>query len=365
MPSVLASKLGGSPMGSPSNVLSSRWRAALLAASGVVGACGDPPAAKAPSLGTAPESGSTNWVCRGIVGHFLGLPSSTGDPGELAPAAGCWWVRGCELGLTRSVAGAQELEAQLEGPGWYWIDFEEGDFQLHQQVPFELAANIAGSVRFAYSGGVASFWFEPTREPHVVVEASKELELHGSTLWGSVLRRIPLVPIRRMTADRLSDSAAAAFAAQIQRGVTVTYDVTQGQADMALGALRLGETPRRVFEDGTAWIENTRLLLPAGATHVFGPLEPLPIDVDVVIERGPGIAYQALCTRDMASCFDDVAAGQPERIPRDLIVDSGTLTGLGAHVTRLHVGACPHYLVVASAREETTLVALRLRSGVQ
>lgn len=75
-----------------------------------------------------------------------------------------------------------------------------------------------------------------------------------------------------------------------------------------------------MFEDGTAWIENTRLLLPAGATHVFGPLEPLPIDVDVVVERGPGIAYQALCTRDMASCFDDVAAGQPERIPRDLIV---------------------------------------------
>lgn len=195
-------------------------------------------------------------------------------------------------------------------------------------MPFQLAADIAGSVRFAYSGDVASFWFEPTREPHVVVEASRELALHGSTLWGSVLRRIPLVPIRRMTAERLSDSAAAAFAVQIQRGVTVAYDVGQGQADMALGALRLGETPRRVFEDGTAWIENTRLLLPAGATHVFGPLEP-----------------------------------SPQRIPPDLIVDSGTLTGLGADGTRLHIGACQHYLVVASARAETTLVALRLKGG--
>jgi hypothetical protein len=352
------------PRGSPSNRLTSRWRAAFLAMSGVLSACADPSPAKAPSLGTVPESTSTNWVCRGIVGHFLGLPSSASDRDEPAPATGCWWVRGCELGLTRSVGGTQELEVQLDGPGWYWIDFDQGDFQLHQQVPFELAAHLAGSVRFAYSGGVASFWFEPTREPRVVVEASKELELHGSTLWGSVLRRIPLVPIRRMTAERLSDSAAAAFAAQIQRGVTVTYDVSQGQADMALGALRLGETPRRVFEDGTAWIENTRLLLPARAAHVFGPLEPLPIDVDVVVERGPGIAYQALCTRDMASCFDGVAAGEPQRIPQKLIVDSGTLTGLGPHITRLHVGACQHYLVVTSAREETTLAALRLRGGV-
>jgi hypothetical protein len=278
--------------------------------------------------------------------------------------AGTWWVRGCELGLSRDAAGKQELAVHLDGPGWYWIDFAEGDFQLHQQVPFELGADTVGSVRFSYSGGVASFWFEPTREPHVVVEASNELELHGATLWGSVLRRIPLVPIRRMTAERLSDSAAAAFASQIQHGVTVTYDVAKGQADMALGALRLGETPRRVFEDGTAWIENTRLLLPAGATHVFGPLEPLPIDVDVVVERGPGIAYQALCTRDMASCFDDVADGEPERIPRGLIVDSGTLTGPGTHLTRLHIGACQHYLVVESAGDESTLVALRLRAGV-
>jgi hypothetical protein len=262
------------------------------------------------------------------------------------------------------VSGTQELEVRLEGPGWYWVDFEEGNFQLHQQVPFELGADLVGSVRFAYSGGVASFWFEPTRDAQVSVEASKDLELHGSTLWGSVLRRIPLVPIRRMAAERLSASAAAAFAAQIQRGVTVTYDVTEGQADMALGALRLGQTPRRVFEDGTAWIENTRLLLPAGATHVFGPLEPLPIDVDVVVERGPGIVYQALCTRNMASCFDDIAAGEAQRIPRDLIVESGTLTGPGAHVRRLHIEACPHYLVVASAREETTAVALRLRAGV-
>jgi hypothetical protein len=340
-------------------------RAALLAVASALAACTEPPPPKAP----APEvqdGAHPNWVCRGLIGHFLGLPSSAeSGAGELAPVAGCWWVRGCELGLTRSHAGQQELEVHLEGPGWYWIDFDEGSFQLHQQVPFELGADVAGSVRFAYSGGVASFWFEPTREVHVGVEASTELELHGSTLWGSVLRRIPLVPIRRMTAERLSDSAAAAFATQIQRGVTVTYDVMRGQADMALGALRLGETPRRVFEDGTAWIENTRLLLPPGATHVFGPLEPLPIDVDVDIERGPGIAYQAMCTRDMAPCFDDIAAGEPQRIPQDSIVDSGTLTGRGAHVTRLHIGACPHYLVVASARNETTLAAVRLRAGVQ
>jgi hypothetical protein len=347
-----------------SNALSSPWRAALIAAIELLGACAEPRAPKTPSPAPASEAGNTNWVCRGLSDHFLGLPSTTNEPEAGPPAVvGCWWVRGCKLGLTRGTAGTRELEVHLDGPGWYWIDFEEGDFQLHQQVPFELGADIVGGVRFLYSGNVASFWFEPTRPPDVVVEASQELELHGLTLWGSLLRRIPLVPIRRMTAERLSDSAAAAFAAQIQRGVTVTYDVARGQADMALGALGPGETPRRLFEDGTAWIENARLLLPVGATHVFGPLEPMPIVVDVVVEQGPGIAYRALCARDMESYIEPVAAGQVDRIPDDQIVDHGTLMGAGAHSASLRIGACPHYLIISSAREETTLVALRLSAA--
>lgn len=272
-------------------------------------------------------------------------------------------MRGCELDLTKDAIGKKELKIHLEGPGWYWVDFDQGGLELHQQVTFDLSADVFGTIRFAYAEGVASLWFEPTREANVHVTASTELELHGGTPWGSILRRIPLLPIRRMTAERLSDSAASAFGTQIQRGITVTYDLAKGQADMALGVLRLGETPRRVFEDGTAWIENDRLHLPAGATQVFGPLEPLPLDVDVVVERGPGIEYRALCTRDMPQHFGEVASGNADGIPRRLLVGGGTLTGPGAHSGRLDIKACPYYLVVSSAGREAALVAFRLRAG--
>lgn len=272
-------------------------------------------------------------------------------------------MRGCELDLSRDGVGRKELKIHLDGPGWYWVDFDEGALELHQQVPFDLSADVFGTIRFAYSEGVASLWFEPTREANVHVKASSELELHGSTPWGSILRRIPLLPIRRMTADRLSDSAASAFGTQIQRGITVTYDLAKGQADMALGVLRLGETPRRVFEDGTAWIENDRLYLPSEATQVFGPLEPLPLDVDVVVERGPGIEYRALCTRDMAPHFDEVASGKANHIPKNVLAGSGSLAGPGAHSTRLTIEACPYYLIVSSAQRETTVVAFRLTAA--
>jgi hypothetical protein len=86
----------------------------------------------------------------------------------------------------------------------------------------------------------------------------------------------------------------------------------------------------------------------------------LPIVVDAVIERGPGIAYRALCARDMGSYIEPVATGQVDRIPDHQIVDHGTLMGAGAHSASLRIDACPHYLIISSAREETTLVALRL-----
>ena len=351
---------------SSSNALQSGWRAVVsLCAAVVLSACGERPAPKVPLRADSASKNPTNWVCRGLVDRFLGLPSATvkGASGTTAPLAGRWWVRGCELDLARDVVGKKELQIHLDGPGWYWIDFDEGDLELHQQVPFELSADVFGTIRFAYSEGVTSLWFEPTREANVHVKASTELDLHGASPWGSILRRIPLLPIRRMTAERLSDSAASAFGTQVQRGMTVTYDLARGQADMALGVLRLGETPRRVFEDGTAWIENDILYLPAGATQVFGPLEPLPLDIDVVVERGPGIEYRALCTRHMLSCFGAVASGNPDDIPSSVVIGGGALAGAGAQSTRLNIADCPYYLVISSADREATVVAFRLRAS--
>jgi hypothetical protein len=337
--------------------------AACLALAATVASCGAAPAAETPPPAISTPSGSSNWVCRGLAGHFLGLPAAAPEGEGPAPVTGRWWLRGCELGLIRGLAGRKELQIHLEGPGWYWIDFDEGDFELHQQVPFELSADIVGTVRFGSSGSVLSLWFEPTQAANVRVEASTDLELHGATAWGSLLRRVPLLPIRRLTAQRLSKSATAAFGAQIRRGMTITYDLAKDQADMALGLLRPGETPERWFEDDSAWIENDRLLLPARATQVFGPLEPVPLLLDVVVQRGPGIRYRALCTREMPARLDDIATGAPERIVAAQLVANGTIVGSGSHSAKLVVTTCPHYLVVSSAGAETALVALRLRPG--
>jgi hypothetical protein len=132
---------------------------------------------------------------------------------------------------------------------------------------------------------------------------------------------------------------------------------------MALGVLRLGETPRRVFEDGTTWIENDRLSLPVGATQVFGPLEPLPLDVDVIVERGSGIEYRALCTSDMAANFGALAGGNPGSIPTRAVISSGVLAGAGAQSTQLNIPDCPYYLVISSSGREATVVAFRLRAS--
>jgi hypothetical protein len=102
------------------------------------------------------------------------------------------------------------------------------------------------------------------------------------------------------------------------------------------------------------------LLLPARATQVLGPLEPVPLVLDVVVQRGPGIRYRALCTREMPARLDDVATGAPERIPVSKLVADGTIIGSGSHSANLLVTACPYYLVVSSAGTDTTLVALRL-----
>jgi hypothetical protein len=303
-----------------------------------------------------------SWVCREIVDRFLGLPSAAQDDSD-APAAlaGRWWVRGCELGLKTEAGRQSELTLHLDGPGWYWVDFEQSHLELHQQVPFQLEADIAGTIRFAYVRGVASLWFQPTRAARVQVNASTDLQLHGATVWGSLLRRVPLLPLRSAAAERLSDSAAAAITAHLQRGLTVTYDLAKGQSDMTLGMLGPGETPRRVFEDRSAWIANDRLLLPHGATQVFGPLQPTPVQLDVIVERGPGIVYRALCTRDMASQFDELARGTPERISSGLIAGHGELIGAGQRSALLHVERCPYYLVVTSAGRAASLVALRIR----
>lgn len=352
----------------------SRWRAPkgprvlVISALAALAACATPPPARVPETGRSAAAESRGRLsCSGLVDHFVGLPSSdeaglgaaTGASVDEAPLAGNWWIRRCWL----APAGEGQLRLHMEGPGWYWVDSDEGDISLHQQVPFELRVEVVGRVQAALSSGVGSLWLEPTRDVDVTVKASTDLDLHGGTLWGSFLRRVPFLPVRRMTAERLSSGAASAFRARLRDGVTVTYDVVKGQTDMALGRLPRGETPRHAFDDSAAWLSNVRLILHPFATHVFGPVEPLPLELDVVIERGPGLAYRAICADDMAANLRDVAAGKPESISADALLTSGTVTASGARALELHVDRCPYYLVVSSAGATATLTALRLRAG--
>jgi hypothetical protein len=320
---------------------------------------------RAESAATAvPSSSPSNRVCAALIDRFVGLAAASGNgaTGEPAPAplAGQWWVRSCSLQLGRG-----ELILHLEGPGWYWVEMEQGDFGLRQQVGLDIEAELAGTVRIGYRAGVVSLWFEPTREPLVSVQASEDLQVHGTNAWGSLLGLLPFVPIRERVAERLSEQATAAFRERLVQGATVTYDLGQDQPDLALEQLVAGATPVRAFEDRASWIVNDRLQLPPGTTHAFGPLTPASeYHLDVVNERGPGLEYRALCARDMPANFDRISSGSAQGIERRALVASGTLLGSGRHAAELHVPGCPFYLVVSPAphTKATTLADVRLRT---
>jgi hypothetical protein len=341
------------------NALKKILRAGLCAAALAVSAgCAKPAVAPVRGPPSRSAEGHPNWVCGKLMGQFLGLPADNQGGDATAALVGSWWIRDCSIQLV----GRSQLQLRLGGTGWYWVDSDEGGIALHQQVPFDMSAEVVGTIRTAYAGGVAWLWFEPTRVPIVEVSASTQLELGGATLWGSVLRRIPLLPLRAMMAERLSAAASAAFQARLRRGLTVSYDVFKGQTETTLGQRAPGELLPHPFEDDSSWIVNDRLLLPPGATLVFGPLEPTPLLLDVVVEQGPGLAYRAVCTRDMAGSLEEVAAGRPERLPAKALVASGTMLGSGPLASELQVDACPYYLIVSSGGPITTVVAFRLRT---
>jgi hypothetical protein len=251
----------------------------------------------------------------------------------------------------------------LEGPGWYWIDATEGGISVRQQVPFDLTTVVTGTFRAGYKAGLASLWFEPTQEAQVAFRASRDLELHGSNAWGSTLRRIPLVPVRSLVAESLSRQASTAIRERLRDGATVTFELSTGQPDVALGRLGAGEKPRHPFEDGAPWLVNDRMLLAPAAAQALGPIEPTQdLSLDVRIERGRGVAYRVLCARDMEASLGSIMSGKPDRIPASLLVASGEVEGSGEHSRRLHVERCTFYIVLSSVRNAATVAAVRLRA---
>jgi hypothetical protein len=316
------------------------------------------PAALAP---TPPRASDGSTVCEGLIDRFVGLPAmhdSSESPAAPAPLAGRWWVRNCSTSLR-----GRELHVRLEGPGWYFVDESGPDLSLHQQVPFNLAIEVDGRLDADLSNGVLSLWLVPDREPKVELSASKDLDVRPSSAWGAFLRWMPLVPVRAMAAERFSDAAVSALRIKLRDGATATYDFGSGQGDATLGKLALGQTPQRVFHDHTPWLVNDRLLLGPSAIHVLGPIAPGPTRLDVDVQQGMGITYQAVCDRNLDESYSALAGGHVSEIPSGAVVANGTVSGPGPHTTDFIVPACKFYLVVSAVRgAPTTLAALRVRA---
>jgi hypothetical protein len=325
------------------------------------GACAGRAAAS--SLTTPPpravDAGS---ICGGLADRFVALPALSADAASsarnAAPAAGRWWIRGCSASMHDG-----EVHAMLQGPGWYFVDEADGDLSLRQQVPFTLSVGLSGRLTGDIVDGVFSLWLLPDAEPKIELSVSKDLDVRASSAWGAVLRVMPLVPVRSMAADRFTQVARGALRSRLKEGATVTYDLGSGQEDATLGRLETGKVPERAFADSIRWLVNERLLLAPSVVHVFGPIAPGPTRLDVKVESGDGVAYRAVCTKDMADSYAALAKGHVADVPPQAIVARGSIAGAGAHTTDFSVPGCPFYLVVSAVgAAPTTLAALRVRA---
>jgi hypothetical protein len=310
---------------------------------------------------TVPRSSDGSSVCEGLIGRFIGLPAVEEVPqASLAPAAlaGRWWVRKC---AAPSHEGRVHL--RLEGPGWYFVDEDGSDLSLHQQVSFDLGVELEGRLDADLESGVLSIWLVPEKEPLIELDVSRDLDVRASSAWGAVLRWMPLVPVQAMAADRFSDAAVSALRIKLRSGATATYDFRSRQGDATLGKLGAGQTPNHAFGDRTPWLVNERLRLAPSSVHVLGPIAPGPTRLDVNVEQGEGIAYRAVCERDLDSNYSALARGRVGELSVGAIVTRGKVTGLGLHTTDFAVTECKFYLIISSlAGARRTLVSLRVRA---
>lgn len=304
-----------------------------------------------PALPVTPSAphGPAGPLCAGLIDRFIGLPADESiSPPATGALAGRWWVRGCSV---KSDGGRVSLH--LSGPGWYWVNRVVDGIRLRQELPLKLDVMLSGTFAFGMKQSVGTLWFRPDADPDVVVEVTGELELHGDTVWGSLLRRVPLLPVESQARERVAEEGSAELRARLREGFTVTYDVLGGQADASLGLLPVGETPRHPFDDGTPWQANERQLLYPGGGHVMGPLEPGDhIPIDIRVEHGGGLSYHAVCADDLPSARPRLG----ERFAAEGQVDSP-----GEHHFELSVDGCPWYLVTTPLGADIAVVSLRVR----
>ncbi len=239
-------------------------------------------------------------ICKAVKDRFVGLPGLEDGMSSTQRSAlrGSWWIRGCSA---KPVANG--IRVRFEGPGWYFLDRHERDFELHQQVTFTLGIELEGAPELTVDHGVASLRFEPKTTPDVELHVTRNLHVHATSTWGSLVTLVPMVSVRDRVAQRLSAVAVSALRGKLREGATATYEIVSGQSDVALGKLPAGQTPETAFTDGIPWLVNERVFLPPSATQVVGPIDPGPARLDARIEQGNGLAYRTVCQADMPADY--------------------------------------------------------------
>ena len=337
-----------------------RWKSllalAVLIGAPLLGACSKrTPLARLTLSAPISDDGST--LCDGLIDRFIGLPEAhaTADSPDTPLLAGRWWIRSCSA---QAVSG--ELRVRLSGPGWYWLDEQRKGFAVQQQVPFTLSLAFDGRARGRTTPGLFALWLEPVRAPKVELKPAAKLDVQGTNAWGALVSAV--LPVKGMATERFSHDAASALRDGLQGGVTLTYEIKKGQSDATLGKLAQAETPRHPFDDGSAWQVNEHLLLAPGSTHVVGPFEPGASSLDVSIESGSGLTYQAVCADHMVDQYGAIAGGRVGAIAEQSLGARGNVAGVGLHETTLQVERCKYYLVLSALARKRTLAAVRVRS---
>ena len=101
-----------------------------------------------------PRAVDDSFVCEQLADRFVGLPAVStagGAASRPAPLVGRWWLRTCSA--TRE---KDELRLRLQGPGWYFVDKNDGNLALHQQVPFDLSIELDGRLNVNTTDGGAA-----------------------------------------------------------------------------------------------------------------------------------------------------------------------------------------------------------------
>jgi len=338
--------------------------AAAIAASATLAGCTglmiEEPLRWQSAAASALPSVDGSLICQSLANRFVGLPTSHLPWGDVAPtpppSVGRWWVRSCS-----ARAMGADLQIHLRGPGWYWVDQAGGGMKLSQQVPFELDLGLRGRFQMAIESGVLSLDFRPSAEPLVALQSPPELQVQSVSAWGALLSVVPGVSPARRAGERFHREAAESLRAQLQQGATFTYALGAGQTDATLGQLPPGEMPPRPFGE-SSWVVNERLLLAPKAVQVLGPIERGAKHLNVIVERGPGVSYRAICADGLRDHFEAVRNNELGTLPGAAWVASGIVTGAGEHTLSLDVRSCSYFLVTSSVQAAYTLADVLVRS---